>query len=151
MQSLNSSANSIWPAFNISDTDIISMDSSVAVDSTGKLHFTWAEQDINGKADIFYAIWDGERLSLSINVSQSTSFNSSTSQIAVDNTGNAHIVWEEQDDDYASDAEIMYSNCNLSGCSMSVSLSGPPNWDCGFYLPNLQDWTNHFWSARIIL
>lgn len=140
LQPLTFPIESIWPAFNISDTDIVSIDSSVAVDSAGRIHITWVEQDTNGGTEIFYAFWDGERLSRSINVSQSVSFYSVAPQIAVDSTGEAHIVWEEQDDDYSGDAEIIYSNCDANGCSIPVSLSGPPNWDCGYYLPNLQDW-----------
>jgi|CXWL01.1.fsa_nt_gi hypothetical protein len=42
----------IWPAFNISDTDIISKDASIAVDSAGRIHFVWVEQDDDYANDV---------------------------------------------------------------------------------------------------
>ncbi len=146
---------SIWPAFNISDTDTASIDPSFAVDSAGNIHMVWAEAQEGNKWDIYYAYTyiltteDGEKklLSRPINVSQSPSFSSGDPQIALDNSGTVHIVWMEEDNDYVNDSEIMYSHCSISenaiiNCEPSVSLSGPLNWDCGNFLPDLQDWAS---------
>jgi phosphatidylserine/phosphatidylglycerophosphate/cardiolipin synthase-like enzyme len=134
LQESNSSLESIWPAFNISDTDGISGDSSVAVDFTGNVHFVWVESIGAGRPEIFYAVWNiqTERLSQIINVSNSPSAFSTMSQFVVDNVGNAHIVWGEDD---TSDSDVLYSKCesenNQITCSTPVNLSGPPDRQCG--------------------
>ncbi len=139
LQGESSSLESIWPAFNISDTDAASIDPGIAVDSTGRIHMVWAEAEGGTKWEIYYAYWDGVRLSQSVNISQSPSFFSGDPQIALDSSGIAHIVWREEDNDYLNDSEIMYSNCSINNegiinCEPAVSLSGPPdNWKCGFY------------------
>ena len=145
---LSASSSSEWPEFNISRTDSVSEDPSIATDAMGGLHIVWEELDVSGTTDVRYTFWNGQTLS-AINVSASETFESTRPQIVVDSAARAHIVWEEQDDDYVNDVEIMYSRCEKLGdeetgyevvCTSPVSLSGPPNWDCGNYLPNLQDW-----------
>jgi phosphatidylserine/phosphatidylglycerophosphate/cardiolipin synthase-like enzyme len=126
---------------NISVTDANSTKPSIAVDSNGGIHVVWTEIDSGGVAEIYYKHRDGTgNWSTPINVSNSSTFDSNDAQVAADGNGTAHIIWEEQDDDYGWDAEILYSQCLEGVCTAPVSLSGPPNWDCGRYLPNLQDW-----------
>jgi|GEM_PF-2195124 hypothetical protein len=60
LQEFSSSLESIWPAFNISDTDLISSDASVAVDSNGHIHFAWTEHELGIQPEVFYAFWDGD-------------------------------------------------------------------------------------------
>ncbi|MBX3035699.1 MAG: right-handed parallel beta-helix repeat-containing protein [Anaerolineales bacterium] len=148
MEGFNIPLETGWQEFNISQTETVSSDPSIATDATGALHIVWSEVQDSGKKDIIYTFWNGKRL-FKINISDSETFDSTKPQIVTDSNGNPHIVWEEQDDDYAGDVEIMYSKCETTGdeefgfetdCSTPVSLSGPPNWDCGVYLPNLQDW-----------
>lgn len=43
MQEANAYLESVWPAFNVSDTDYISVDPSIAVDLAGNIHMVWAE------------------------------------------------------------------------------------------------------------
>lgn len=137
IQSSSSSLESIWPAFNISDADTISSDSSVAVDADGNVHFLWVEDPISAvRPEIFYAVWNtqNERLSQPINVSSSPSADSSMPQLVVDNTSNAHIVWQE--DDTVGDTDVFYSKCESNAnnpvtCSTPVNLSGPPDRQCG--------------------
>ncbi|HPP62002.1 MAG TPA: phospholipase D-like domain-containing protein [Anaerolineales bacterium] len=126
---------------NISGTDSNSTKPGIAVDSNGGIHVVWTEIDSGGVTEIYYKYRDGTgSWSTLINVSNSNTFDSNNAQVIADSNGKAHIVWEEQDDDYAWDAEILYSQCANGVCTFPVSLSGPPNWDCGMYLPNLQDW-----------
>jgi len=154
LQGKSSALESIWPAFNISDTDTASIDPSIAVDSAGNIHMVWAEAQEGSKRNIYYAYTytlpgnsEKKLLSRPINVSNSPSFSSGDPQIALDSLGTVHIVWEEEDNDYVNDSEIMYSHCSINenaiiNCEPSVSLSGPLNWDCGNFLPNLQDWAS---------
>jgi hypothetical protein len=140
MQESTSSLESIWPAFNISDTAIPSRDASIAVDNSGKIHFVWVEDDevYGAEPEVFYAVWSTENeqpsLSQPINVSNSPSAFSTMAQFVVDNTGKAHIVWGEDD---TSDSDVFYSNCqsnentNVITCSTPVNLSGPPDRQCG--------------------
>lgn len=126
--------------FNLSVTDTDSIDPSIATDSIGGVHVVWSEQETGGKPDVYYTFWKDQIWSTPINVSASEAFGSTRPQVIADSSGRAHIVWEEQDDDYANDVEIMYSRCEGETCTSPVSLSGPPNWDCGIFGPNLQDW-----------
>jgi hypothetical protein len=66
LQGESSALESIWPAFNISDTDTSSIDPSIAVDSAGKIHMVWAEAEEGTKWEIYYTYWDGVRLSQSV-------------------------------------------------------------------------------------
>lgn len=84
-----------------------------------------------------------------MNVSQSVSFFSEDPQIAVDSAGTAHIVWTEEDDDYSIDTEVLYSYCDSMGCEPPVSLSGPPNWKCGYYTYILGDAKSEFATISI--
>jgi len=124
---------------NISVTDSDSMRPSIAVDSEGHIHVVWSERVNGGAGEIYYKYWNGTEWSIPVNISNSSAFESTNPQVAADNTGRAHIVWEEQDDDYAFDVEILYRRCTGEICTSSINLSGP-GWDCGVYLPNFQDW-----------
>lgn len=144
-QSLGAPASSSAPGWstpqNISTTDSNSTAPSIAVDSYGGTHVAWVEREIGGPGEIYYKYRDVVTNWLTpINVSNSSAFDSNDPQIIVDNSGIAHIVWTEQDDDYGFDTEVLYSQCTAEGCTAPISLSGPPNWDCGRFLPNLQDW-----------
>ena len=66
MQGATSDLESIWPAFNISDTDTASIDPGIAVDSAGRIHMVWAEAEEGTKWEIYYAYWDGVRLSQTV-------------------------------------------------------------------------------------
>lgn len=125
---------------DISVTDFSSTQPAIAVDSNGGIHIVWSERENSGGGEIYYKYWNGVSWLAPINVSNSAAYESLNPQVTVDSSGRAHIVWEEQDDDYSFDVEIQYSQCSVGTCTSPVSLSGPPNWDCGRYYPNLQDW-----------
>ncbi|MFZ5822426.1 MAG: hypothetical protein ACOYYJ_21250, partial [Chloroflexota bacterium] len=125
---------------NISVTDFSSTQPGIVVDSNGGIHIVWSERENGGAGEIYYKYWNGVNWSAYINISNSVTYESLNPQVTVDSNGRAHVVWEEQDDDYSFDVEIQYSQCNAGTCTSPVSLSGPPNWDCGYYYPNLQDW-----------
>ncbi|MBI5840498.1 MAG: PxKF domain-containing protein, partial [Chloroflexi bacterium] len=138
-QSVPSSTD--WSApLNISVTDSDSRKPSIAADSNGGVHIVWVERKIGEPEEIYYKYWNGTAWSTPINVSNSSGFYSNDPQVAADSSGRVYITWQEQDDGYTGDAEILYSQCAEGVCTAPVSLSGPPNWDCGRYYPNLQDW-----------
>jgi hypothetical protein len=69
---------------------------AVAVDSQGRVHVTWQDQDIPfGPFDVYYSRWDGDDWSLPENISFNTSAHSAISSVAVDREGSAYVVWEE--------------------------------------------------------
>lgn len=134
-QSLEATANILnpqWPAFNISSTEINSIDSSIATDSAGNVHMVWVEKEAIGHAEVYYALWDNEHktLSASKNISVGPSPEASTPQLITDSEGRVHIVWEDVD---ANDVDIMYSRCEGDVCTAPVNLSGPPDRHCGGY------------------
>lgn len=142
-QRLGESVSSGWSLpQNISQTTSHSKDPSIAVDSTNHLHIVWTELDSGGSSDIYYKYQDDTGVwSSAINVSNSN-LNSYIPQIITDSDGNAHIVWSEQDDDFSGDNEVFYSKCTDNTCTIPTSLSGPPNSDCGRFLPNNGDWSS---------
>ena len=115
LEQLIAPLNPEWPAVNMSDTEIDSADSSIATDSTGKIHIAWVERETNGTSEIYYTFWDGERLSTPINVSASETFGSTTPQIVADSDGKAHIVGQDQDSNGADHYETLYSSCENIG------------------------------------
>lgn len=144
-QSLGESVSASGWSFpqNISQTESLSTEPSIAVDSANHLHIVWTELNSSGISDIYYKYQDeAGAWSSGVNVSKSNAFNSNNAQIITDSNGNAHIVWAEQDNDFSGDNEIYYSRCTGITCTIPTNLSGPTNWDCGRFLPNLQDWSS---------
>ncbi|MCC7290364.1 hypothetical protein IT417_03900 [bacterium] len=146
LQSLGKNGlNPEWPVFNISDSELVSVDSSITVDTTGNIHMVWVERNTDILSDVYYSFWNNaeeeKTLSAPINISASPTFGSTTPQIITDSLGKAHIVWEERD---ASDVDIMYSHCenedNEITCSTPVNISGPPDRHCGGYSYYWDDW-----------
>lgn len=144
-QSLGESVSASGWSFpqNISQTESLSTEPSIAVDSANHLHIVWTELNSSGISDIYYKYQDeAGAWSSVVNVSKSNAFNSNNAQIITDSNGNAHIVWAEQDNDFSGDNEVYYSRCTGTTCTNPTNLSGPTNWDCGRFLPNLQDWSS---------
>lgn len=113
-----------WSAsVNLSNTAGESVKPKIAADNVGNLHMIWRETVSGGKQEIFYSWTDGVTQSVPVNVSNSPSLNSDSSQLVVDSTGTARIVWQEEDTTHADDYEIHYSSCNETGCTSPTILS----------------------------
>ena len=126
---------------NISFSASASIDPNISVAPNGSVHIVWVEVE-GGHSDVVYKYRDESGVwSSVINVSNSGSFNAGTPQIATDSNSAAHIVWSVDD---FNNSEVMYTRCSGGSCLPAVNLSGPGNWDCGKYLPNLWDWKSEF-------
>ncbi len=104
-----------------------STDPSVAVDSSGNLHVVWTD-DTSGHDEIYYkkgsnggAIWTaGQKLT-------STSGASEIPSIAVDSSGDLHLVWG---DDTPGNYEIYYKKGSNGGANWTASQR--ITWTMGF-------------------
>ena len=105
---------------NISNTAGRSTFPAISVDTSGKLHVIWADLS-PGQSELLYNQWDGEHWSKPVTIS--TNFgeqDSSVSAIAVDASGNPHVVWT---DNNQGQFEIFYSRWNGTGWSNAVNIS----------------------------
>jgi len=105
---------------NISNTAGRSTFPAISVDTSGKLHVIWADLS-PGQSELLYNHWDGENWSKPVTIS--TNFGereSSVSAIAVDASGNPHVVWT---DNNQGQFEIFYSRWNGTGWSKAVNIS----------------------------
>ena len=93
---------------------------SIAVDSSGKVHIVWQDfTDHDGEADwdIYYKLYNPitDYWTTTFNVSTESTTHSVESSIAVDSTGIAHVVWEDNTDhDGEGDKDIYYSRWNVT-------------------------------------
>jgi hypothetical protein len=124
MERMNEPLGPSWQEFNISQTESVSDEPSIAVDVAGGLHVVWAELETGGKTDVYYTFWDGQTLSKT-NVSASEAFDSTKPQIVTDSVGMAHIVWQDRDgtDHY----EVFYSRCDLDTPKTMTFAASPKN------------------------
>lgn len=121
---------------DISYTTTQSSNPKIASDINGVEHFVWSENISGGKQEIYYSqIYynlipqnEGVIQSPPVNVSNSSSFSSTSPQIVVDNTGVAHIVWQEEDNDHNDDYEVFYSHCDLD-TPKTMTFATPPKND----------------------
>ncbi len=126
---------------NISLSVSASINPDISIAPNGSVHIVWVEVE-GGHSDVVYKYRDELGVwSPVINASDSGSFNAGTPQIITDSNNTAHIVWSEDD---FNNSEIMYTRCSDGSCLPAVNLSGPANWDCGKYPPNLWDWKSEF-------
>lgn len=116
-------------AWNLTMMQVLSIESvnhssypEIAVDSSGNVHVVW-EDNTNYKSsgtdtDIFYKFWNattGTWNETEVLSTESTSF-SEEPKIAVDDSGNVHVVWSDNTD-YAgagADYDIFYKYWNIS-------------------------------------
>jgi YD repeat-containing protein len=126
-QSLASTADlSDWPA--------------VTSHQSGTLQAVWTE-GASGSREVYYAEFSDGAWSLPVNVSLSPAVDSNSPDIAVDDSGVAHIVWQ---DGLVGDAdiEVRYSECSGGSCTAPLDLS---NGRCG---PYAGEW--HAWTPSIV-
>ncbi len=109
--------------------------SSVDISSSlnGSIGVVWAQEG-NQSSDIFYAFMpespdEDATWSEPINISSSSSIISGNPQLTMDSSGQAHIVWEENDPD-SETAQILYSRCQNTNCSSPVLLSVAESLPC---------------------
>ena len=117
-------SSSVWTT-----TEVISTESSdhsfypsLAVDSVGNVHITWADKtDYSGAGtdwDIFYKRWDSSSTTWTTTevISTESTNGSSVPSFAVDLAGNIHITWFDLTD-YAgagTDRDVFYKRWNAS-------------------------------------
>jgi len=126
--------------YQISDTGTLSDWPAVATDPSGGVHIVWVEGEI-GEREIYYAtnalgVW-----STPWNVSNSPGLDSNYPDIAVDDEGYAHVVWQEgyYDDP---DIEVNYQRCSFGGCfppaeELSTITCGPYPGDHHAFFPSI--------------
>ncbi len=113
--------------------------SSIAVDNEGNLHVVW-QDDTNGKwgndIEILYANYTSDKgwsraFLISDDSYQWNDGNSSHPSIAIDISGNIHVVWEDETDgEWGIDTEIMYVNYSQAqGWSNATIISDIYGWN----------------------
>ncbi len=118
---------------------------SIAVDDSGNLHVVWQDFTIGEwgtDAEIFYMNYTAAGWSNATAISDIYGWNDDISEIpriAVDNSGNLHIVWQDATDgEWGTDAEIMYANYTTSGWSNASVISDLYGWnDDSSYSPDI--------------
>jgi len=104
---------------------------SIAVDGAGNVHVVWQDYT-NGEwgtdTEIMYANRTATGWSNATVISDdSTLWNNDGSyypSIAVDSTGNVHVVWQDHTDgEWGTDTEIMYANRTAAGWSNATVIS----------------------------
>ena len=128
-----------WP-YQISDTDTLSDWPAVATDPSGGVHIVWVEGEI-GEREIYYATNSLGVWSTPWNVSNSPGLDSNYPDIAVDDEGYAHVVWQEG---YHGDPdiEVMYQRCTFGGCY-------PPAEELSTYICGMYAGDHHAWFPTI--
>ncbi|MHA1377403.1 MAG: hypothetical protein ACTSRG_03365 [Candidatus Helarchaeota archaeon] len=148
---LNTAMNNISPkrsnlfcisSSNWSNATVISDDStlwnndsssypSIAVDGTGNVHVVWHDYthgEWGTDSEIMYANHTIAGWSNATVISDDGTLwnddSSSYPSIAVDGTGNVHVVWQDYTDgEWGTDSEIMYANCTAAGWSNATVIS----------------------------
>lgn len=126
--------------YQISDTPALSDWPAVATDPSGGVHVAWVDGEI-GDREIYYATNSLGVWSTPVNVSNTPGLDSTSADLAVDDDGFAHIVWQEgwHGDP---DIEVEYRKCSFGGCFQ------PPEelsaWICGDYPGD-----HHAWQPSI--
>ncbi len=107
---------------NISNTPGNSYNPSIAVGNSGSLHVVWYD-DTMGIAEIYYSRWAGGSWSPTPENISNMPGNSYYPSIAVDSSGDPHVVW---DDDTTGIAEIYYSRWVGGSWSPAENISNTP-------------------------
>jgi len=111
-------ANSSWSDWHLvsSESTQNSDSPSMCVDSFGNVHIVWTDlTNVNGNgadADIFYKKWNATTESISSVevISTESSASSSYADIDVDQKGNLHVIWQDEQD--RTDDDIFYRRWN---------------------------------------
>ncbi len=118
-----------WNSSSWTTTEVVSTEStgtsenpSIAVDSLGNIHITWADTtNYNGAGtdwDIFYKRWNSSTTAWTTSevVSTESTLDSRHPSIAVDSTSNAHITWDDTTNynGAGTDWDIFYKRWNSS-------------------------------------
>lgn len=108
---------------------------SIAIDGSDNLHVVWIGTDATySNTQIKYSNYTGSSWSSWINIQPISGYIQEYPSIALDSSGNLHVVWEGTDSTY-SNTQIKYSNKTSSGWS---------DWT------NIQPITSHIQSKPII-
>lgn len=84
---------------NISNSEMVSADPSIAIGKDNLVHVVWDERDDHTEAEIFYSYCMENSWIQPINVSHNSYF-SWLPTIATDTTGYPHVVWTDSGDDW---------------------------------------------------
>ena len=105
---------------------------AVAVGRDGTVHVAWQDRDWpDAPYEIYYSRWDGTLWSLPENLSDSEAQASLIPSVSVDEHGQAHVSWQERDDDqYA----IYYTWGRVGLWSIAEKVS---DGEAEAYLPSL--------------
>ncbi len=112
---------------------------SIAIDNNGNIHVVWYD-DTDGEwgndQEILYANYTSAGWSNATCISDDyTLWNDGISrypQIAIDNNGYIHVVWEDWTvGEWGSDAEIMYANYTAGIWSNATAISAVNDWNTG--------------------
>ncbi len=95
------------------------------------LSVTWAEDDGVFFTSSTQVNGPGRVWGVPVKLSESTGFEDSTPQVAIDSTGRQHFVWSETIADEGSDSVIFYRSCLEGDCTETESLSDLDSTSCG--------------------
>ena len=108
------------PPTGISDVETNAALPSLFVDEGGRVSIAWSQESGAG-AEVYYAPYPWSN---PVNVSHSGAVVSTNPQIVSDETGAAHIVWQE------AGADIFYSQCADETCTPPTRLADLSNLEC---------------------
>ncbi len=121
-------------------------DPSIAIDKNGVVHVVW-EDHTDGEwgtdSEIMYVNYSSISGWTNVTVISDlygwNDLDSNLPQIATDNNGNLHVVWEDfTDGEWGVDTEIMYVNYTATGWSNATVISDVYGWnDGGSYEPDI--------------
>ena len=103
---------------------------SIAVDASDNLHVVWQGMDAgNTHYQIKYSNYTGTSWSLWTNISPISGYFQEYPAIALDSTGNIHVVWEGADEGYPANDQIKYANKTASGWSLLINIQPIPSYN----------------------
>ncbi len=112
------------------ESGVTSEEPKIDVDQNGNVYVVWYEHsDLGGSGsdqDVFYKIWNATTNNWTLTgvVSAESDGASNEPDIAIDNTGNVHVVWHDYTNDYlgsGSDEDIFYKRWNASSNTWTIT------------------------------